>query len=240
MINIAVCDDDRHQLNKIVEMVREYADRQTSFEIEVKQYLAPYLLLDDMEANQTFDILILDIIMPALDGIGLARRIRESNRDCRIIYLTSSREYAVDAFSVQASNYLLKPVQKEQLFPALDSLFDSLNLKEAAVLLKTDQGVRKIFCREIMYIEGDNHRQYIYLRDGTRLAVSRKLQELYDMLKDGPEFIMPYRSYIVNVKYILSVMTRDIVMTNQVRIPIRNNGCKDVLKKFMDYTFEEL
>lgn len=76
--------------------------------------------------HQNYDLLFLDVLMPGLNGLQAAREIRQKNDRIKIVFLTSSPEYAVESYSVQATNYLLKPATEERLFPILDQLADLL------------------------------------------------------------------------------------------------------------------
>lgn len=119
-MKIAICDDDRNELLQIQTLLDLYA-QERQMEFIVKEYHSSFELAS-AAANETFQIYLLDVLMPVLNGIDLAREIRLMDKAADILFLTSSPEFAVESYMVKASNYLLKPVQKEILFQALDDI----------------------------------------------------------------------------------------------------------------------
>lgn len=87
-------------------------------------------LLDAIETHGRYDIYILDIIMPELNGIQLGMEIRKKDNDSIIIFLTSSAEYGVDSYSISAKDYILKPYTEEALFSALDKAVASMSIEK--------------------------------------------------------------------------------------------------------------
>jgi len=116
-VKVAVCDNDKQELLQINRLVDEYVSCGfAEGKIEVHSFERSMKLLDQMESGEHFDIFLLDIIIPRLNGIELAAEIRSSDQVGKIIFLTSFLEFAVDSYSVGAFNYLLKPIKKDQLF----------------------------------------------------------------------------------------------------------------------------
>ena len=89
-------------------------------------------LLEHLRVRGTFDIYLLDVIMPGQNGIELGLSIREFDQGGRIIYLTASSDFAVDSYRAKASDYLLKPLDKSRLFQSLDNIIKSLELEDSA------------------------------------------------------------------------------------------------------------
>ena len=113
-----------------------------------------YALLEHLRVRGTFDIYLLDVIMPGQNGIELGLSIREFDQGGRIIYLTASSDFAVDSYRAKASDYLLKPLDKSRLFQSLDNIIKSLELEpHACVMIKTREGLRRLPLHSIVYGE---------------------------------------------------------------------------------------
>ena len=109
-------------------------------------------LLEHLRVRGTFDIYLLDVIMPGQNGIELGLSIREFDQGGRIIYLTASSDFAVDSYRAKASDYLLKPLDKSRLFQSLDNIIKSLELEpHACVMIKTREGLRRLPLHSIVY-----------------------------------------------------------------------------------------
>ncbi len=120
-MRIAICDDNPEELARLVSLLETYR-RETERCFIYQSYSSGIALLDDIRRG-SFDLVLLDILMPHLDGMGIAREIRTFDDHLKIAFLTSSPEYAVQSYEVEAFSYLVKPILKEKLFPLLDKLF---------------------------------------------------------------------------------------------------------------------
>lgn len=109
-MRISVCDDEEYQLSLIGACMSEYINRK-SLDIEVKKFKNPYELLDYEKRNGRSHIYLLDIVMDGMSGLELGRRIREYNERAEIIFLTTASEFSLDAYSVNAFSYLVKPFE---------------------------------------------------------------------------------------------------------------------------------
>ena len=118
-MKIAICDDDALCREQTAALIGEYAQGK---DISVSEYERPGSVLDDAALMGGFDIYILDVLMPGTDGIQLGMKLRQMGMNGKILYLTSSREYAIDAFKTKAIGYLVKPIRKEALYPLLDEI----------------------------------------------------------------------------------------------------------------------
>ena len=118
MLRIAVCDDSPQFLQTAADLVSAWA-AQRNIPAEISTYQNGDELLEANSAKR-FDIVFLDIIMPLLNGMDTARELRENDTVIRIIFLTSSPEFALDSYDVKAQGYLLKPVSSDKIYSALD------------------------------------------------------------------------------------------------------------------------
>ena len=157
MIQIAVCDDDTKELDETAALLEAYASQRPELGLSLRRFQSSYDLLDCCQYRSAFDIYLLDIIMPLTDGIELGQSIHNRSEDALIIYVTNSEDFAVKSYRVNAFDYLLKPLEKSQLFGCLDRAVSKIE-KETfpAVPVKTQDGIFTLHMRNVMYVESYN------------------------------------------------------------------------------------
>ena len=142
MIQIAFCDDDQTVLDQLSALLEKYRT-QRCIQIQCTAFRSPLDLLAEIEKGVRYDILFLDVIMPAENGITVAKEIRQYDTAVEIIFLTSSTEFAVESYMVGAYFYQLKPIWEDSFFRLTDSVIaecrraDSLPVLPAAALGRT-------------------------------------------------------------------------------------------------------
>lgn len=221
MIEIALCDDDKNDVEKLETFTKRFASEHTELPIRITSFDRPEKLLEHIENGGGFDVYILDVVMPNISGIKLAEIIRGKGDRAEIVFLTFSREYALDAFSVYACGYMLKPLSKENFDETmLRALQNPAREKNETLIVKTKNGLMRIPLFKIVMIESFNHIREITLTDGDRLETSATLSELFEQLSGFPCFIMPHRAYIANLENLAGIVRYDLIMVGDRRIPI--------------------
>ena len=163
MLRIGICDDNQEDIDRIKDLTVRFSKEHPETPVEIRVYNLPYDLLDDVEKTGGFDLYLLDVVMPAMTGVDLAKRIRKRKEQAEILFLTVSREYAVDAFSVKASGYLIKPVKKSDCDEAvLDCIHRLSPENNPSLLLKSKEGIHRISICELMCVESFNHNQVAF------------------------------------------------------------------------------
>ena len=176
--------------------------------------------------------------MPHLNGIDVAQKVRERGETAEILFLTVSREYAVEAFGVKASGYLIKPVQKAAFEQEMLNCIRNLAPNEnPAILLKTKEGIRRVHIREIVMVESFNHRRVCILADGTTVETSATLSSLYEQLQEYACFFLPHRAYIVNLEYVNGLAPTELMIAGGRRVPVSRNIYPKLKEAYMRYTF---
>lgn len=166
MLKVALCDDDEIQIELMKQMLTHY-NKSHKKAVAVRAFLSAEQLLDTLKTSGSFDVYILDVILGGMNGIELAQKLRERGDSGNIIFLTSSMDYVLSAFSVRAFNYLLKPVEPVRLYEEIDILQDELNQKQLPyVKVKTEQGDSRLAFRDVAYIENVDRAPYYHLVNG--------------------------------------------------------------------------
>ncbi len=180
-----------------------------------------------------FDIIFMDIKLPGdMSGIDCARTIRErGNRFTHLIFLTRSRDHAVESYEVSAKGYMLKPVDREKLEKLLDSLLPECSTSEIHVISKRMR--QTIRLRDIQYIESSGRVIYIQTRMGS-IKVTRKLDDMERTISDR-RFLRCHKSYLVNMDEVENTEERFFVFPDGKRIPMRQRDSASLRRQYISY-----
>lgn len=242
MIKIAVCDDDERELTRTRELCHSYATRHKEMEIWMESFTSGKALFKQLTTGEkNYDILLLDIYMPEMTGIELASILREREDNCQIIFLTTSMNHAIEAFSLHAAHYLVKPYTMEQLNNALDKAISVLEkIKRANILLKTSTGIQRVNLTDIIYSETEKHIQNIHLEGGKSLQVRITCNELYDMLCWDHRFYKCGSTYIMNLDKIKEVTAKHILFETGDELSMQRRQYKELLNLYTQYLLERI
>lgn len=238
MIRVALCDDDSHSLNETLVLLDRYC-RERKREIVHTTFNSPVELLAQIEQGVQFDVLFLDILMPGQNGIETAEEIRRHDSNVKIVFLTSSTEFAVQSYAVGAYNYQLKPPQWEGLSHLLDSALETCaHERENSIILHCKTGITRLDLDRLEYCEVIHRTLLFHLSSGKVLESTGSLDELSSHLKPYGCFLRPHRSYLVHLGYIRSISYRAITMTSLTEIPIPRGKYNEIKDAFLAYAFQ--
>ena len=236
MIRIAVCDNAREDLEKATDMVRNWAD-ENGIEIELHQFENGDDLLSHNMACR-MDVILMDIIMPMLNGMDTARELRKYDSAVSIIFLTSSPEYALESYDVKAKGYLLKPVNYEKLKDLLDDVSQMFLEEPKSLTLKTELGYQRLYYRDIECIEAQNKTIFIKLRNGRQVKTTETLHSFESKLENGEGFFKCHRSYIVNILNVDTYNMSEIITQSGYRIPIARGYGRVFQAAYFNFMFK--
>lgn len=234
VIKVAICDDVPVITKAIEDLMLEYDS--SLFEIDI--YYNPFRLIESLKEN-THDMYILDIEFPNLSGIEIAETIRENNYTCPIIFITSFKEYMEKAFKVNTFDYILKPVTKNKVYPALNRAIKYLDLNESKFMFTYNKACYSLSSSEIVYFEKNKRKVLIH----TPSDINETILATRDLLsKVNDNFIQVHTSYIVNVRYVKQIRNNTIIVNlnekQTVDIPIsrkfKDNARKQILMKLRE------
>ncbi|MBQ4342985.1 MAG: response regulator transcription factor [Erysipelotrichaceae bacterium] len=217
MIRIGIRDDSKAFLNQIKDMIELWNDKPQTI---VTELFEDGDTLIQSHKKKPFDLLILDIVMPLLNGLDTAKEIRSKDKAVKIIFLSSSSEFAIDSYSVKASNYLLKPVHPEQLYICLKECIEEMNFSSKTLSVKISEMVYRIPLSSIEYVEAQNKHVCIHMKNGKSLLTSEPLYLLENKLLLSDGFYKCHRSYIVNIHHISKYSSKEVTMHSNDKIPI--------------------
>ncbi len=235
MINITVCDDQANELKKVQAYLNEYSKVKKTLEIKV--FSSSTALLEQPNVMANTDIFLLDIVMPNVSGVELGMHIRALWKDCVIVFLTTSKDYALDAYGLKALDYLVKPVDKQLLFETIDKASRYLDKKEQFYVIQAKNGIVKVKYDDILWVEYKDHVLYFTLKGGVikskfyRVAFNLALEELFA----HSDFVHPHRAFLVNMHHIKKVTTSDLKMSNAKTVPVSKNKLSETRNTYMRF-----
>ncbi len=235
-MKIAICDDEAISLELTCMMLEDWALLR-HISIEIRRFTNGDDLLDALQTGCP-DLVFLDVVMPLLNGIDTAKELRAANDTLPIIFLTSSREFAVDSYEVKALNYLIKPVVKEHLFAILDDFARTIQKPEDVFMAQTTLGFCKINIADVDYLEAQNKQVSAYLSNGTTLQLREQFATCEAAFTEEKGFFRCHRSYIVNLKRIGQFSKDTIITDNHAKLPIARNSYIAFKDAYFNYMFD--
>lgn len=237
MIKIAFCDDDMEVLHQMNELLDRYRVERNE-DITYAAFQSPFELLTEIEKGIRPDILFLDVVMPGQNGMDVAKEIRQYDTNMKIIFLTSSPEFAVESYSVGAYFYQLKPIWEESFFRLMDAvLVECEKKKKNSLILRSKDGITRINLQQLEYCEVLGRKLLFHLENGAVLESAGSLDDLAGQLMQYSNFFRPHRSFLVNMEYIQNISSRSIKMVNDAEIPIPHGKCSEIKNTYMEYAF---
>ena len=241
MLDIIICDDSPMQLSTISGKVDSYFSMHNDRTYRVRQYSSPSKLMADLEKDAKCDIAILDILMPESTGIETAKIIKKLRKDSVIIFVSISREYAIDAYDIGAVHYVPKPLTQEDLDKALDralALREKNSSRQIMLSLK-NSAMQSISCTDILYIESVGYRRIVHTKKGEYEEMKKTLSSFMEELNQlmPGQFFVPYRGYIVNLSEISTITPDHIVISDGSRVLIKRGDFRHIRDLYFAWTF---
>jgi len=231
-LNIAICDDEVCYRKLVMRLIEKY-NTERNCNLSVTSYEDDTKLLEDAQKNSFYDAYILDVVMPGMNGIELGHALRDMGFQGRILYLTSSEEYAIDAFKVKAYNYILKPIEAEDFFLALDDAFDiSSTQASSGIVVKSTQGNVVITPENVLYACLDKRAISYFLTDGQIIhgrSIRVPFNEAAQDLLQRPFFTACGVSMAVNLEHIRVIENNSVTFLNNEKLFIPKRAVKKLL-----------
>ncbi len=232
-MRIAICDDIPADLKKMRFAVELYSKKHNIL-FDISTYCSAITFLKAIKNGGDFDAALLDVCMPDMSGIEAAKHIRSLDPKTKIIFLTTSRDYAVEAFSLAAAHYLIKPFSSEQFEEAMDRIFGS-DKEKKLITVRCDEELRTVELDTVEFFEVRGHRLYIFLSDGEQLCLRQTLRAIREQIGENASFACCGASYIVNLACVKKMTSAVLTMMCGAKIPIPRRVCSQLEKLYLDY-----
>ncbi len=244
MLNTVIIDDEEKSRQTLRQMLSLFC-KNVQIIGEAKDVRTGFELLSIVKP----DLVFLDIKMPDGNGFDLIRKL--NSRNFNLIFTTAFDQYAIKAFKFNAIDYLLKPIDTDELKAAVDKAgkyiltnktnVDNLisntleeNKEDQKIVLSTAEGMHIIKVKNIIRCQADDYYTNYFLNDGRRIMISKTLKESEELLIDY-NFIRPHRSHLINISYIKKYVKSDggyIVLADDSKIPVSRRK-KDIMAEYL-------
>jgi len=227
-VYIAVCDDEEYIHDEIRQFLEIYGEEKNVDYILNHFYSASELLSFQLP----FDILLLDIEMPEMDGIEAAFRLGNKGMDCKIIMLTCRVDRFKDAFKIGATRFVTKPIEKGELFEAMDDARMRMSGR-GMVRVFRDGRSYSVMQKEIVYIMADGSATKVFTEKceyRSENALSRWEEQL-----DKRIFFLCHRSYLVNLSKIVQIEKSVAILATGEKVPVARRKYTGLLHAYMEF-----
>ena len=228
---VAIVDDSTTDADFVQGILNSWAElRQANTQTEVFPSAESFLFR--YAEDKDWDILLLDIEMGNMDGVTLAKKIRQENDSVQMVFITGFADYISEGYEVAALHYLMKPVKQDKLFAVLDRAVASIQKTERVILLPVGGEMLRLPTSQVQYVEAFSHTVAIITGTDT-IQVKIPISEVEKLL--GDEFIRCHRSYLVGLKHIARLSKTEVILDSGKALPLSRGAAVTVHKAFISY-----
>ena len=228
---VAIVDDSNIDAEYVQSILESWAqDRQAS--VQMRRFNSAESFLFHYADDKDWDVLLLDIEMGAMDGVSLAKKIRQENASVQIVFITGFADYISEGYEVSALHYLMKPVKQEKMFAVLDRAVAAMQKTERVILLPVGGEMLRLPTSQVQYVEAFSHTVAI-VTDADMIHVKMSITEIEKML--GDDFARCHRSYLVGLKHIARLSKTEVILDSGKILPLSRSAAASVHKAFISY-----
>ncbi len=231
-MKIAICDDEKNEISKIEDILFKIDD-----DYQVLSFQKGEDLLLAALKGASFDLVFLDIYLKNENGIEVAKRLKEIFAGINIVFTTVSRDYAVEAFSVQALHYIVKPFSEDDIFEVFRRLGRRKELR-STLTIRIERSINVLFQDEILKVESNGHRTIITMIDGRIFSVRKNFGEITDLLDDS--FIDIKRGVTVSMYHIAQMSSNDCTMTDGKKYLLQRNRKQEIKDIYHSFAMNKM
>lgn len=233
MINIAICDDDLVFASGIETILLEIEKKQL-IQMNISVFSDGMELWNDILLGNTYELLYLDIEMMKLNGIDVAKKIRENDRNTILIYISNHENYFIDLFEVEPFRFIKKPVNKKVFVEYFNKAYDRIIQDEAYFQYYFNKNPYKLLTRDIIYFESNGRVINIKHKDGSGKFYG-KLNAIENKLQCGKiPFLRIHQSYLVNYRFISQISFSNVILFDGTVLQISEDRQKKIRIKYTD------
>lgn len=230
-MQIAICDDNIHDAEFVQNIVSIWA-KSRHIELHIHIFNSAESFLFEYDGNKDFDILLLDVEMGTMDGVSMAKCIRQHNETVQIVFITGYSDYIAEGYEVAALHYLIKPVKQDKLFTVLDRALERQKQNERCLNLELSGEFVRIPFYEIRYL--DVLKNYVTIHAKQDYTLKRSLGEFEKELDD--RFCRVGRSLIVNLKRIHRVTKTQVYLSDNIVLSLPRGAYENLNRAIIEHT----
>lgn len=246
-MKVVVCDDSMEDLEKIRGLLTKYIETIASekgIPLEAEYFMYSAELYRQIQARSLGDIYILDMIMTEKSGIDIGALIRRTDERSVIIYVTSSDDFALEAYGVRAVRYLLKPLQEALFIEALDYAVTDISKtkKDVVYTVKTKEGLVSVPYSRIEYIENYSRTLNVCLTDKKTVQsifIRKSFDEEIRQIVENGGFVQVHKSFLINLRHVEKLAPTSVLMKSGANIPVSKTRTAEVKKEYLKFVSEQ-
>ena len=239
-MRIAIVDDLPADVRKLREFICRWAQEQGIPLVPAPAVFESSEALLAGFVPDTFDVIFLDIYMSGMSGMDAAKKIREQGDACRLIFTTSTREFAVDSYDVAAAFYLLKPYSYEKLAQALNRCGVDLLEQSQCVMVPGAAGQQPLLLHQILYTEYYGRCVEVHLTGAETLTVPMRQADFAALLLAYPYFCDCTRGVLVNLEQAENLLSDRFVLKDGTAVPVSRLKYRKVREQFLAFTYAQM
>lgn len=229
-MRIAICDDEQAQRALLEKYISEWGQA-CGQSVRMELFESGEQFLFHWEDDKAFDLLVLDIEMGRINGMELAKKLRQEKVSVGILFVTGFEEYMSQGYEVEALHYLLKPIQREKLFAVLSKAAEK-NSPEEKQIFRTTEGMISLPLSDVWYVEAQGHHCMLHTRE-KQYEVLLGISSIRQELGDRQEFQTCHRSFTVNMRHVSAMRGTELILDNDVILPVSRGMEKAVARAFV-------
>ena len=238
-LNIAIVDDTPSDVARLECFIKNYFGLSKHKLVGIESYANGEEILKNF-APKMFQIVFMDIIMESLNGVETARQLRAEDTELLIVFMTTSREYAFEAFPIHPFDYVLKPYSQKDVDKVLDEAIRVLTASDPTITIKVSRAEYTIPIRFVSSAVSQNHTVEINLVDGRCLLSNMKFRDIEQVFSEYKNFLLCNRGIIVNMSQISSHEDGVFIMQNGTHYPLRVKDQSKLKAAFSKYLIESM
>lgn len=231
-MRIAIAEDEQAYLEQLQAYLRRYAE-ETGVPIQVDAFLNGAQLVEHYQSG--WDLLLLDVDMPVMNGFDAARAIRRTDPEVSIIFITNLAQYAIKGYEVNALDYILKPISYFALSMKLDMVVRRLHRNvEESLMVNQDGDLIRVPLSHLYYVEIFSHELNYHTTEGTLVTTTSQTLSALEQRLEGHGFVRCHKGCLINLRYVQTLRGNTILLAGK-ELPVSRNRRKAVMQAILDF-----
>ena len=235
-MNIAIVDDLASDRLQLIGKLQTYM-QQARIPFTLYEFDSGEAFLEAFSPGR-FSIVFLDIYMSGANGIEIAKEFRKSNKDCLLIFTTTSSDHALEGFQVRAMHYLVKPYSENDISALADEILSRIPDSGKYIDVKVNGSNIQIPFRKIIYAEHFSHMIHIPTAGERELVTRQSFDSFITSLKMDPRFYQCNRGVVINLEHAVDFDGTGFRLDNGSNVPVSRKLLKNARQTFMEFLFQ--
>ena len=238
-MKIAIVDDLKQDREHLEKCIRDFFNAKSSDAFTLESFDSAEAFLPIFSAGK-YDLVFLDICMDEMNGIELAKELRAADTQLMIVFQTTAREYAFDAFPIHPFDYLIKPCRQDEMSAVLDEALRVLSAGDPVIKVLASRAEYEVPLRSLIAAVSSGHSTELVLTNKQRLIAAETFKNVSEKIQGDRRFLLINRGIMINMDYVLSQKDGIMRMKDGSTYPIKVNGRASVISAFSQYMISKV